>query len=558
MSRQTAEPARTRNRKERPDPARARPRVAPGRPLAAAWWQLPVLAFYLWTIVSVSTHHEMWRDEVRAFSLALDGPNLFAMLPGLRGEGHPFLWYVLLRLVHMVVRSPLALPMSSIAVAAAAAWVFVRHAPFPPPHRALFLFGVLPAFEYSVMCRNYGLGMLMLFLLCVTYERRFQRPVLHGALLFVLASTSAHAAILAGAFAAVWACEGWVIRPSPCPPERRAGHALGIGLALLGLALCAVLAFPATGSSVTRMRHAGRGALASAALSTLLRPGERVQEIVTGGLPLVLAGLESPGGHVVVEVAATLLLVLVGIRLRRHLDLLAAFVLSVLAFGCFFRIVYAGYLRHVGLLFVMIVGLDWIARRREDAAAARAWERVALGAALLAVMAIHTWQGFRSLRRDDTHALSSSKAFAEFVHASPGYRDAIVVVEPDFLLESLPYYMNNRLYSVEEGGFRRWTHFSRSLHDTLSLGQLMDTAESVGRRERATVLLALGHREMLSDSAGSLSYRYTSRFTWTPEERQRLVTEATPVGAFMHSDGIENYVVFQLRPPGARAPGPAR
>jgi hypothetical protein len=305
------------------------------------------------------------------------------------------------------------------------------------------------------------------------------------------------------------------------------------------------------------MRHASPGALASGAMVSMLRPAQRLQELVSGGFPLVLIGLESPGGHVLLELLATVLLVVTAIRLWRHSDLLAAFVAATLAFGWFFSVVYTGYLRHVGLLFMMIIGLDWIARRREPIGMTPDRHRRALAAALMVVMLIHAIQGYRALRRDYDHALSSSKAFAAFVRSEPRYRDAIIVVEPDFLLESLPYYLNNRLYSVEEERFERWTHFSENRHDTLSLGILLDSAEAVERRERAPVLLALGHREVLTDTTGSVAYRYTARFTWTDRERQRLVSETTAVGAFLHSDGIENYAVFELHPVdehGLRAP----
>src|ERR1039458_1676265 len=46
-----------------------------------------VVSFLAWT-------HLVWRDEVRALSLALQGDTVFAMLKGLHGEGHPAIWYL--------------------------------------------------------------------------------------------------------------------------------------------------------------------------------------------------------------------------------------------------------------------------------------------------------------------------------------------------------------------------------------------------------------------------------------------------------------------------------
>src|SRR5438045_9329671 len=56
--------------------------------LVIAW--LALVAWFLWS-------HVVWRDEVRAFSLALSGGNVVEMLRNVRGEGHPALWYLILR-----------------------------------------------------------------------------------------------------------------------------------------------------------------------------------------------------------------------------------------------------------------------------------------------------------------------------------------------------------------------------------------------------------------------------------------------------------------------------
>jgi hypothetical protein len=57
------------------------------------------LLFGLWLAAAgaLAWRHVMWRDEVRALSTATQGENWIAMLRGLHGEGHPALWYLLLR-----------------------------------------------------------------------------------------------------------------------------------------------------------------------------------------------------------------------------------------------------------------------------------------------------------------------------------------------------------------------------------------------------------------------------------------------------------------------------
>ena len=98
-------------------------------------------------------------------ALALQGENVFAMLKGIRGEGNPAVWYLLLRGAHALVARPEVLQIVALIVASAAILLLVLRSPFSLPLIALILVGPFAIFEYSVMARNYGISMLLLFLL---------------------------------------------------------------------------------------------------------------------------------------------------------------------------------------------------------------------------------------------------------------------------------------------------------------------------------------------------------------------------------------------------------
>ena len=73
------------------------------RPDRAAWTRITVLIVWVTVVALQISNHVVWRDEVRALSIALNGDNLLAMLNGLQGEGHPALWYIMLRLTYDLV-----------------------------------------------------------------------------------------------------------------------------------------------------------------------------------------------------------------------------------------------------------------------------------------------------------------------------------------------------------------------------------------------------------------------------------------------------------------------
>jgi hypothetical protein len=112
--------------------------LAPRLALFAAW-----LVVVLW----LASHHVVWRDEVRALSFAIAGDSWADMLRGLHGEGHPALWYILLRAAHDFAGVSQVLPAVSLAVAALTAALLVFLSPFPLPLIALILAG--HAFVYE-------------------------------------------------------------------------------------------------------------------------------------------------------------------------------------------------------------------------------------------------------------------------------------------------------------------------------------------------------------------------------------------------------------------------
>jgi hypothetical protein len=140
---------------------------------------LGVVSFLAWT-------HLLFRDEVKALSITLHGHTVFAILKELRWEGHPAVWYLLLRAAHTLVPRPVVLQLVAFVVAAIAVLILVLRAPFSLPFLALILIARLPPYAFSVMARNYGIRMLLLSLFAACYERHRDRGCLLGVVLFLL------------------------------------------------------------------------------------------------------------------------------------------------------------------------------------------------------------------------------------------------------------------------------------------------------------------------------------------------------------------------------------
>ena len=93
--------------------------------------------------------------------------------------------------------------MVSAALACVGAWIVLTHAPFPFWLRVGVVFSYFMAYQYAVVARSYALDLLLIPLIAATFASRFQRPVLYGVLLGLLANANAHSFIIA----AVLSCE---------------------------------------------------------------------------------------------------------------------------------------------------------------------------------------------------------------------------------------------------------------------------------------------------------------------------------------------------------------
>ena len=130
--------------------------------------------------------HEPWRDEAQFWLLARDA-SLPEILGNISKEGIPPLWQLLLKPFAM-----LGLPyyptisIISFVLVAAAAWIFVKKAPFSRYAKYILLVSPVFIYCYATVSRSYSLMPIIFVLLAILYPKRLQRPVLYGLLIALL------------------------------------------------------------------------------------------------------------------------------------------------------------------------------------------------------------------------------------------------------------------------------------------------------------------------------------------------------------------------------------
>ena len=500
---------------------------------------------WLAVVLVTSASHEFFRDEVRAYSIAIAAPSLRALPALLGNEGHPILWYALLNLGHRLVASPLVLPATSLLVAGAAVALFLLRSPFPPLLKVLFVFGVLPLYEYSVTARNYGIGMLLMFAFAALFPFRRRHPLALALVLALLANANVHSLLISGVLTALWLWEEVVRAPGRLEERRLAWLGLGAGLVAAAALLSITTAWPDSRTIVTSVHRADLPSILSSLGRLVHRPWETMGELIpfpdTRVWPL-------PGWPWRALQTAVALLLLLG--LAPHPRLAVAMLAAFLGLGFFFSFGFEGDLRHRGLLLVLLVTLYWLSLDAGPGPPGRVPARLASLAFLAAWPLVLLWNdGFAlfKVESDIRNELSSVPAFGRWLSGHPEHRNSIVLGEPDYLLEALPYYAPQRVYIPREARFGKWVRFTTESKAVLGLGELLDAARELSRKEHGQVLIALGIPAVELGRTRSYRYSYNKVLEWTPEERERFRQGTTHVAGFWSPTTDENFDIYSVR-----------
>lgn len=497
------------------------------------------LGIWLAVVLFTVARHEFWRDEVRALSLARAAASPLDLYDLTKYDGHPILWFLILYVGKSIVDIPLILPVISVIIGFAGAAVFMFFSPFQLWVRLLFIFSAFSIYEYSVMARNYGISMLLFFVSAILYEKRARHPWLLALVLALLANTNVHSAMLVCLFTFVWMWESVVEWRAMPAQQRDFATWLPFLIVFAGVLACAIFTLPRDNTILTSVRHEfGISELANALFKAARHPEETFAKIVPTLPPSWV-------------VTALLYLAVLGL-LRRPSLFLAGFG-SLIIFGVLVRMVFPSGYRHQGLFLIFLLVLYWLyLASPRTGAGSRAEDglfRAGFYGAMLLLLLVSVVEAKDLLLADIERERSSSRAFGEFLNSSDVYHDAIIVAEPDFLLESLPYYANNPIYFPREHRFGTTVSWTTDADPDLSLGGLLSIARDLESQQDQPVLIVIGHRQIDQDTDNEVSFPYGKTFSWSSGEVEDLNGSTTLVADFASAYTDENYHVYALHEP---------
>ena len=403
---------------------------------------LLLTALYAWLVLGTIRVHEPWRDEAQTWLIGGDA-SLSETFTLLRYQGHPALWYLMVRPL-----ARLGLPYSSMGllhglIAIASAFLVLRFAPFPRLTRALLAFSFWMIWMYAVESRVYAVGILLLFLIAWRYPDRHAQPRVHGALVALLFNSNLHMVPLAAALAAAFAWES--LR------GKRGDRAHGFALLLMAA-----------------------GALALAGTFAGFRPPP---DNMHGGVFLwnhppgvILQGIANaflPGTHhfyqkVAVFGVVTLLALFFALLTRPVSLCLAAAHVAGMSLLLWLTSALA---RHHGLFVVGAVFALWVAQDEKDAAGpglSRLPDFGRRSRAFLWVLnvglAFSLYQSWTMHAMDRKHEFSGTRRMAEFIQREGLARFPIAVHRYAHLSSIAPYFPGRKFWYI---GIGEWVTYVR-------------------------------------------------------------------------------------------------
>jgi hypothetical protein len=158
-----------------------------------------IFILYIFILTYAITHHELWGDEIHSWNIAKASTGFSDLIYNTRYEGHPPGWYTILWSISKFTHNVNYIKAPQLIIACLVVFIVLFFSSFPLSIRILIPFGYYFLFEYAVLSRNYAIGVLLAFCICLIIRKDFPyKFLLYYTLLFLLSNTHLFAAILAG------------------------------------------------------------------------------------------------------------------------------------------------------------------------------------------------------------------------------------------------------------------------------------------------------------------------------------------------------------------------
>ena len=463
-------------------------------------------------------NHEMWRDELQAWLIARDSTSIVDLFRNLRYEGHPALWHLGLYFLNKFTPNPIAMQLYHLLIATTTIFIFVRFSPFTRLQKILFCFGYFPFYEYSIISRNYALGVLFIFLFCTFYPQKFNRTNIFMILatLFLLANTNFYAAIISVAMLVILLLE--------LLDRKNNNQSISFQtkkFVLISFGICFLVILGAIFTIIPASDMvSGLGIKTQFEYYPFLYSLKAIWRsyVPIPYLPLNLnwwntnileyATLESTA------IYSLLLIILFSFILSKNSKVLILYSLGTGVIISFDYLKYAGQTRHHGHLFILLIACIWISNNESNDYSIllnntfKVPKKKILKAIILInrsqkqlitiFLIIHFIAGGYAYIKDLTQPFSKSQDTALYIKKLPFYGNSVLAGYKSTSASPLGALLNKKIYYLQNDYYGSFVIWKRDYLEKLNSEDIIDKLQKLASQENRKIILSLDY-ELESD-----------------------------------------------------------
>jgi len=487
---------------------------------------LAVASFGLW-------HHEMWRDEHQAWLVARDAHSLPELFANMKYEGNPALWHLLLFGITRFTHNPIFMQVLHLFIAGGFIFVFNRYCEMKLLYKVLFSFGYLPLYEYAVISRGYGLGLLLIFIACALFKNRSSHYLVIFVVLGLLANVTIYGLIISLGLVGILILDYFLTRKKGDNLSRAFLTGVGIYLFLAAVAILQIMpdknnSFPAQIAETWFEGWRWSYILSRLFTTYFYMPDPHGMHFWNSNVFFDNAAFdEAPNRWQWVIQHPPIILVfaflplptfLLGLLLflNRPLILLLYAGVTLLLLAAFYYTLLV-HMRYCGHLLVILIVCVWLSAYFPAHAYRKGLLRSLANAGgrlqkplLASILLFHIGAATIAYAKDFKYEFSASKEVADFIRQEK-LETLDIAGMTDFTISPLATYLNKKIFylqSLEWGSFTRWNKQRRNV---LKWREVLD-ALAVSMQGRTRMLLVMSQPVKIT----------TDGKTYKPIDRYRI------------------------------------
>lgn len=505
------------------------------------------IVFIVWilNVVLLMSYHAMWRDEVRNFMIAIGRTSNIHLL----GNPHPFLIYKIQQIGFLITNSFYVLPILSFIISLIAVFFVLFKSPFSYGLRCLIVFGYPTLYEYTVMSRNYGISVLLMVFFAISFSSYRYKYIFTGVILFFLANTNIHSAIIVLIFSILWPLNSWY-RHDKTWSEDSKKILINSIFGVVGFLVCCLTIYPVRYDLAAAHPIGIAGKFKIRFLKHIAVYGDK-ELFLNYFHNKIIATIV----YDIMKISNFLSIILSIFCLFGDAVLFSTATITLFSFSILFSVVYPGSYRHEALWVMLMVSLLWIKKKSNNKLKNNKINKIGYFSFYLLICSQFIFSIMFSYH-EIILPNSRSKEFYKFLLSNESIKKSTVISSVDYILEPIPYYTGNKVFMLSLNDFDFVVPYRNIFN--YNLDDLLHAAQKLAVCNESPPLILIVNDDMDSNgisnnimdeksekSTRKYMYNYWT-FTVTREQRKRFLENAHEIARYANGYLEEGFIVYQL------------